>query len=98
MRTLILALAASLPAISALAANDAERGRELAVRWCTECHIVAPDEAGGDAGPPFEVLSKARTEPGLRAWLFEPHPPMPDLNLTADEIEAILAYIDTLRD
>lgn len=82
----------------ALAADDAARGEALALRWCTDCHVVASDEPGGDAGPAFQTLSLERTEPGLRAWLFQPHPPMPDLNLTADEVDAIMAYIRSLSE
>ena len=89
-------LAGLAAALAAPSAADAERGAELARRWCTPCHVVAPDEAGGDAGPSFMAMRAGRTEPGLRAWLFQPHPPMPDLNLTADEIDAILAYIRAL--
>lgn len=92
----LLALAAALSGLAAPAAADAERGAELARRWCTPCHVVAPDEPGGDAGPSFMAMRVGRSEPGLRAWLFRPHPPMPDLNLAADEIEAILAYIRAL--
>lgn len=86
-------------AFPALAGNgEAERGQALAVRWCTGCHVVGPDEPGGDMGPAFQTLRAKRTEPALRSWLFEPHPPMPDLNLTAGEIDAILAYIRSLGD
>ncbi|HUF56609.1 MAG TPA: cytochrome c [Thermohalobaculum sp.] len=90
--TLTLALAG----LAAPAAADAERGAELARRWCTPCHVVAADEPGGDAGPSFMAMRAGRSEPGLRAWLFQPHPPMPDLALTAAEIDAILAYIRAL--
>lgn len=93
--TLVLAALALLVPFTANA-DEAERGRALALRWCTACHVVAPDRAGGDVGPAFETLTR-RSEDGLRAWLFAPHPPMPDLNLTAGEIDAILAYIRTLR-
>lgn len=96
MRRMLLALALGPPA--AALADEADRGRELALRWCSACHVVAADEPGGDAGPAFETLLVERTEPGLRAWLFQPHPPMPDLNLTGDEIDAILAYVRSLSE
>lgn len=90
-------LAAALVLLPAAAsAQQAERGRELALHWCVDCHVVAPGVAGGDAGPSFASMQARRSEPGLRAWLFQPHPPMPDLLLTADEIDALLAYIRTL--
>lgn len=91
--TLALAL---LPVVAG--AGETDVGRELALRWCTACHIVAPNEPGGDAGPAFDTLTGERTEAALRAWLFEPHPPMPDLKLTAREIDALVAYIGSLVD
>lgn len=75
------------------AADAVEQGRTLALHWCTGCHLVEADQPGGDAGPPFASLATTRSESALRAWLFEPHPPMPDLQLTAAEIDAILAYL-----
>ena len=90
-------LAAALVVLPAAASAElAERGRELALHWCVDCHVVATGEPGGDAGPSFPSLQARRSEPGLRAWLFQPHPPMPDLLLTADEIDALLAYIRSL--
>ena len=97
MRALAALGLAFLPGLAAAQMDaEAERGRELALRWCTQCHVIAPDEPGGDAGPAFTTLMAERSEPGLRAWLFQPHPPMPDLDLSGDEIDAILAYIRTL--
>lgn len=98
MRALAVLGLALIPGLAAAADMNpqAERGRELALRWCTECHVIAPDAPGGDAGPAFTSFRAALSEPGLRAWLFQPHPPMPDLNLSGDEIDAILAYIRTL--
>lgn len=93
--TTILAAALVSGAPLLAQADEAERGRELAIRWCTACHVVAPDEPGGDVGPAFETLVE-RSQPGLRAWLFDPHPPMPNLNLSPSEIDAILDYIATL--
>lgn len=79
-------------------AGDAERGRALAERWCQSCHVVGPDATGGDAGPAFAAVAgpDGLSEGALRAWLFAPHEPMPDLDLGPAEIEDIVAYIDTL--
>ena len=33
----------------------------------------------------------------LVAWLFEPHPPMPDLQLSPAEFRDIAAYVMSLR-
>jgi mono/diheme cytochrome c family protein len=78
---------------------DPAEGRRLARQWCTSCHIVAPGTSGSDAARPFESVAKDPnfTEDGLRAWLADPHPPMPNLNLSRAEIDAIVAYIESLR-
>ena len=84
---------------TAAAANDVERGQALAGRWCTSCHVIAPDEPGGDVGPAFETVAnrEGQTLGGTTAWLFEPHPPMPDLQLSPAEFRDLAAYITSLR-
>ena len=80
-------------------ATEAEEGYRLSVQWCTSCHIVAPDRPGSDAGPPFDVVANRPgfSEDGLRAWLADPHPPMPNLDLTRAEIGQVIAYLRSLR-
>jgi mono/diheme cytochrome c family protein len=83
----------------ATAAAGPDEGLRLARQWCTSCHIVAPGAGGSDAAPPFETIANNPmvTEGGLRAWLADPHPPMPKFDLTRDETEAIIAYIKSLK-
>lgn len=80
-------------------AQDAGRGRALAEAWCTSCHVVAPNAAGGDVGPAFATVANraGQTLGGITAWLFEPHPPMPDLQLSPADFRDIGAYIMSLR-
>ncbi len=90
---LILALGRQQPAA------DPSRGQLLAERWCVGCHVIGPDTPGGDAGPAFPVVA---ARPGtsldsLRHWLADPHPPMPDLHLSATEFDDLADYILTLR-
>jgi cytochrome c len=98
MRTVLFCTA--LLAGTAIAnAGEVERGRELALRWCVSCHVVAPDADGGDTGPTFVsvALRPGQTEQALRNWLAEPHPPMPDLGLAATEFDDIASYIMSLK-
>jgi len=37
------------------------------------------------------------TAENLGAFLRSPHPPMPDLQITHNEIRALIAYIETLE-
>jgi mono/diheme cytochrome c family protein len=98
-RTLVPGMAVLLMSAGQLWAADVDAGRSLARQWCVECHIVEPtQESASDAAPPFEAIAEDpnRTPEGLRAWLAEPHPPMPNLQLSTGEIEDILAYIQSL--
>lgn len=91
----VIALAAAAPA---RAQGDPEVGRELALRWCTSCHVVDFEGHGADAGPALPALLGAgqRTPDELRGWLAAPHPPMPDFDMTRQEIEDIVAYLESL--
>jgi len=94
-----LAGTALLVAAGAAAQGDPEQGRALADAWCASCHLVAPGGTASDAAPPFPMIANypGMTQQRLRGWLVAPHPPMPDFNLTRAEIDAIIAYLETLR-
>ncbi|MDJ0942373.1 MAG: cytochrome c [Kiloniellales bacterium] len=101
--TLAAAIAGLLivvPLRTAAAASDLEEGRALAKEWCSSCHMVAPGVAATttDAAPPFPKMAEdpAYTEDRLRSWLWAPHPPMPDFDLSRFEIESLVAYIKSL--
>ncbi len=88
----------SIGAHSALA-GDPANGLLLARSWCTACHLVEPGGKASDAAPPFGsiALDPATTPERLHNWLAKPHPPMPDLKLSRDEEDDILAYILSLK-
>lgn len=89
---------ASLLATQASAAGDAEEGRRVARQWCSSCHIVGPGMRGGDAAPPFQALADdpTKTEHYLKTWISNPHPPMPNFNLTRRTVDDLTAYIRSL--
>jgi mono/diheme cytochrome c family protein len=102
MRELLI-IALILTAAPVLAQNAelaVERGQSLALRWCVTCHVVAPDAPGGDAGPTFSSIAArhGQTDQGVRNWLADPHPPMPDLNLATTEFDDLAAYIMSLKE
>lgn len=78
---------------------DPDRGLDLAQRWCSGCHVIGPNFGGGDAGPTFESVAARpnQTVDALRTWLAEPHEPMPDFQLTADQYDDLVAHIMSLR-
>ncbi len=79
---------------------DASEGRILAERWCASCHLVSEDQTkAADAVPPFaEIAGREDFDAGaLALFLASPHPLMPEMSLTRNEIRALADYIDTLN-
>jgi mono/diheme cytochrome c family protein len=81
---------------------DAKTGKKIAEKLCVGCHIVGAQPAG--ATVPADVPSFARiaNKPGQTAAsiagaVVVPHPPMPQTNLTREEIGDVAAYILTLK-
>jgi mono/diheme cytochrome c family protein len=78
---------------------DVAHGEASARRWCASCHIVANDQTrGADNAPAFASVAKM---PGFSAekitqFLVDPHPKMPDMQLTRDEAGDLGAYIASL--
>ncbi|KSV88548.1 cytochrome c family protein [Sinorhizobium sp. GL28] len=82
-------------------AADIARGRAIATRWCSECHVTAPGQRlGSDNVPTFSEINKSKhfDEARLSAFLSAPrHSRMPDLSLTRAEIADLVAYIKSQR-
>jgi|SRR5665213_704580 len=78
-------------------AADVDAGGRLAQRWCTACHVIGNGNHGQDAAPALPPAApRERSQEWLRAWLTNPHPPMPDLHLSRMEIEDLVAYLASL--
>jgi mono/diheme cytochrome c family protein len=81
-------------------AANAATGKTLAERWCATCHVVSPvQKQATTQAPPFSTVAK---KPGLTAaqlalFLLNPHPKMPDMNLTRNEAADLAAYIVSLK-
>jgi len=95
-RAFAAAAAIALTTSAGALAADANHGETLAKRWCASCHIVASDQTRGeDNVPPFATIARL---PGFDAnaiarFLMDPHPKMPDMQLSRDEAEDLAAYI-----
>jgi mono/diheme cytochrome c family protein len=81
---------------------DAKTGKKIAEKLCVGCHIVGAEAAG--AAVPADVPSFARianvpgqTAKSIAGAIVVPHPPMPQIQLTREEIGDIAAYILTLK-
>jgi mono/diheme cytochrome c family protein len=99
---ILAALAGTAPA---LAATDGPGrpgyGKTLAREMCGDCHIVAPDQTrGGDPLAPDlveRVQDTGITELALRAYLQTSHPVMPNVRLTPEQTDDIVAYLLSLK-
>jgi mono/diheme cytochrome c family protein len=107
----IVTIAATAAARDSSAPGRAAAGRDLALRACTGCHIVSPDQPFApiiDRKPPppdFRTIANMpnTTAASLRRYLshLPPVPPpgrMADPYLNRDEREDIIAFIMTLRE
>ncbi len=81
--------------------GDPIAGRQLAHDVCAACHIVEPGKkpASDIDAPAFPDLAK---QPGitalsLRVFLQTPHERMPDLRLSPDEADNVIAHILSLN-
>lgn len=85
----------------AQAGGDPGRGKTFALNACAECHVIdsVTQERANDGVPPFKAIANdnTKTEGALRIFLQAPHGQMPDFLLTRQEIEDVVAYIQTLR-
>jgi mono/diheme cytochrome c family protein len=94
-----LGLCAALSSGSATSAGDPAHGEALAKQWCAACHIVAADQARGtDNVPPFATIAnmKGFSAGNVAQFLMDPHPKMPDMQLSRVEAQDLGAYIASL--
>ncbi len=86
-------------ASSAGFAADPQEGEVLVRQWCESCHLAGNTNRASDVGPPFGQIANnpAYTNARLRAWLHDPHPPMPKFEIDRRTIDNIIAYIRTLK-
>ena len=78
---------------------DDKIGESLARKWCGSCHEVGHGRVATDGAPAFKAVARrpGMTRDRLRNWLADPHPPMPNLGLSRQDIEDLIDYIETLK-
>lgn len=95
----LVMLATAWPA-AAQETGDAATGATLARTWCSGCHVVDPRQSrASDAVPAFAAIANmtSTTSMSLHAFLEMPHGRMPDLKLSGQQIDDVVAYILSLR-
>ena len=98
LRFILFAASLTTFALPALAAADAQAGRDLVLRSCASCHALNASGRASDSAPPLSFLAKDnKARPAwVRGWLMDPHPPMPNIMLNRAQIDNIIAYLNTL--
>jgi mono/diheme cytochrome c family protein len=95
------ALVSALPAPASAQLANAERGRELSQRLCTNCHVIDASPSGPvrvDVPSFVSIAARPDVSPALIAGgIIMPHPAMPGVQLTVPEIRDIVAYILSLK-
>jgi mono/diheme cytochrome c family protein len=97
-RRSLAAIIVSLLASSAFAA-DPGRGEAVVKRWCADCHMVAAGQPTSTEAPPFSSIAKRPDFDTTRIafFLLDPHPKMPDMQLSRADVADIATYIATLK-
>lgn len=90
------------PACAQMKAADVGRGRVVADRLCTGCHVTSAGSGATTANsdvPSFAAIAKRpdTNAERLAGRIIVPHPAMPDTQLTVAEIRDVIAYILTMK-
>lgn len=100
----VVAAALGLSDVPVWAASigDAGNGHALAKRLCSNCHIVDGEGAAATISadvPSFAAIADLPDQSAERiaGRIVVPHPPMPQIELTRNEIRDLTAYILSLK-
>ena len=103
MRAVLYAFALCVMASPVVAQDreSRERGYALALQLCSGCHVVAPGQRPptGVAAPTFRDIANrpGMNEVTLHNFLRTPHPIMPMLILSAEEMRDVSSFIIGLK-
>lgn len=83
-------------------AENAENGLRLSRALCVNCHSVEPGGAARQFVADVPSFMAIATKPGqsadrMQGYILTPHPPMPQVQLTKNELADIAAYVMTLK-
>lgn len=80
---------------------DPERGKELAQRLCSNCHLVSGEQEHAVADvPSFHEIAnmEGQTAGAIMGKIIIPKHPMPVIPITKSELNDLAAYIMSLKD
>ncbi len=104
MRTAFFAVGASVGLLAeagAALSGPVELGREALESRCSRCHAIGAEGASPHSeAPPFRDVVKRYPPEALEESLAEGitsgHPDMPEFVLPPEEIDGVVAYLNTL--
>lgn len=80
---------------------DPGKGRAVAETLCAGCHLIERQTGGAVTAdvPSFTAIANkdGQTMEAMAGRIVIPHPPMPAIALSREEIRNVVAYIMTLR-
>jgi mono/diheme cytochrome c family protein len=81
---------------------DLSVGRHLAETVCSACHQISatsPNPSPSSGAPSFVDISRmpSMSELAIKVFLRTPHPTMPNIILSPEEIDSVAAYIRSLN-
>ncbi len=101
---LIATFALASSAIGQTATTTAERiqnGLERSKLWCAHCHVVESvgETVAQSDVPTFQSIAERpeQTVEKIENGILQPHPPMPDLQLSREVIRDLGLYIMSLK-
>lgn len=98
-----VAIAAIMASPCLAGSADIARGRVLAETRCAACHAIGKDDvAKHPDAPNFRDLHRRwpveMMQESLAEGIMTGHPDMPEARFESDDIEAFIAYLNTLDD
>jgi mono/diheme cytochrome c family protein len=98
---MVIGAAVAASQVRAQELGDLQQGRALAQQVCSECHAVGREDARSPnaLAPRFEAVAATpgMTATALNVFLHTSHRAMPNLILTADQTNGVIAYILSLK-
>jgi cytochrome c len=98
-----IALAGGATAYAQQSSAELARGQALVTKQCASCHAVGRTGASPhETAPAFRTLSQRykieALEEALAEGLSSGHPDMPEFVFEADDVGAIIAYLNAIQD
>jgi mono/diheme cytochrome c family protein len=88
-----------LGGVHATFAQNAENGRRLSERWCSECHAIGSAADRFHGIPSFAAIAAKKTINAdmIASFLFLPHATMPNPPLSRKDAQDIALFIMEMK-